>query len=97
MPGIIEDLYYGRIRPFEALNPSSPEYIAAEKRKSQREQAFITSLTPEQLSAYNDLIQAYTELTSVENVQAYTYGFQIAMRIAAESLPGDPPYPPQEL
>lgn len=95
MSGIIEDLYYGRIRPFEALDPSTPEYMSAERTKIKREEHFLASLTPAQQSEYNRIIDAYTELSSVENVQAYTYGFQTAMRIFWESFSGDLPCPPQ--
>ncbi len=97
MPSILEDLYYGRIRPFESLDPSTPEYEAAEEQKKTREAHFLAILTPAQQMEYNNVVEAYTQLATVENLQAYTYGFQTAARILWEAFSGDPPCPPQNI
>ena len=86
MPNIIEELWYGRLKPFEKCISASDDarelddYIARHKR------VLSEIMTDEQKAIFDKLMDCYEELSDINERSIFTYGFKLGAQLALETV-----------
>ena len=84
MKEILEELYFGRIRPFEKTMPQCLEYEELQEKASEKSRIFeekLDRLDPALRREYIQLTEAQTAADSYEYTQNFKIGFQLGARI----------------
>lgn len=85
---ILEDLYNGKIYPFESIVPQDKAYRTTNREISEMREYFAAKLSQEDKEKFkrlNDLIHQSTYMESYEN---FTYGFRLGVLIMCDVLAG---------
>ena len=86
MKSVLEELYYGNIRPFANRREVSEEkQKVLQKMEDYRNQLF-DSLTAEQKHLLEEYESCASEITSKTECEIFIDGFQLGMRLALELL-----------
>ncbi|MBQ3551507.1 MAG: hypothetical protein IJA41_11100 [Clostridia bacterium] len=86
MSNIIEDLWYGRLKPFEKCISASDDakelddYIARHKR------VLSEIMTDEQKAIFEKLMNCYEELSNINERLIFTYSFKLGAQLAVETV-----------
>lgn len=86
MRNLIEELWYGRLKPFEKCISASDDakelddYIARHKR------ALSENMTDEQKVVFEKLIDCYEELNDINERLIFTYGFKLGAQLVLETV-----------
>lgn len=86
MRSIIEELYYGNIVPTDRDVVKGGEYahlLHLLSRNSTELKDTLTEAQKEVFERYND---CYAEISDANEVTAFTIGFKIGLRLAAEAM-----------
>lgn len=86
MQHLIEQLYYGNVRPNENLKPAGAAYRANQDLACQLEETLRAELTPEQKSVYDAITEKRLATTCDEVAQAFVDGFKLAAGLMLEVL-----------
>lgn len=86
MESILEELYYGNIRPANRNVGRSEEYENIVKLIQQNESALSAGLTEEQKKLLEKLDDAVAEQSGMNEVSAFKVGFKLGLRLAIESF-----------
>ena len=81
MRNILEELYYGNIRPGEATFSKGEEYRKAANQIVSIEAALMSSLDEVGQELYRQLTFAQIACGSIENAQIYADGFRTGAKI----------------
>ncbi len=85
---ILEDLYYGNVRPWERpVKKESKEQNAVQLMVNNEEKLRMT-LTEQQKEMLEKYRDGYNELMSICEREAFTCGFTLATRIMVEVMQG---------
>lgn len=92
MESILEELYYGNIRPANRNVGQSEEYENILKVIKQNENALSETLDEGQKDLLEKLGDAVSEQGSMDEISAFKVGFKLGLRLAVESFlsGGDP-------
>ncbi|MBE6711354.1 MAG: hypothetical protein E7579_09580 [Ruminococcaceae bacterium] len=82
----LEDLFFGYNIPFEAPSLDPDEYHRLNEKIQESENPLWKSMNPEQKKLYNQYIDSCTELTSMQERDAFIRGFRLAVQFFLESL-----------
>lgn len=86
MKNIIEELWNGEINPQDTLVDNNPHYKELQHLQSRNKAELFEDLSEEQKEKLEKNCDTTLEMNSVSEREAFTAGFKIAMRLAAEAF-----------
>ena len=78
---IIEDLYYGRISPYEMSISATPEYQKLKALADRNEDSLRESLSDEQKELLDKLIESVTDISSISERDMFIAGFRLGLKL----------------
>lgn len=79
METVLEELYNGRIIPFEQQR--SKRFQEARRQLREKEDAFRSKLEDDLVDELHDLLAEYTRLLSIDMEEDFVNGFKLGSRI----------------
>ena len=86
MKSVLEELYYGNIRPFANRREISEEKQKVLQKMEDYRNQLLDSLTAEQKHLLEEYESCASEITSKTECEIFIDGFQLGMRLALELL-----------
>ena len=83
---IIEDLYYGRISPYEMNISAAPEYQKLKALADRKEDLLRKSLSDEQREMLEKLIETVTDISSISERDMFIAGFRLGMKLMIDVM-----------
>ena len=83
---ILENLWYGNIRPVEEFVDGNAEYRSLLRLVGNNREKLEATLSPEQAELFEKFYTAVNELNSTAEVQAFSYGFRLGAQLMTESV-----------
>ena len=83
---IIEDLYYGRISPYEMSISATPECQKLKALADRNEDLLRESLSDEQKLLLDKLIESVTDISSISERDMFIAGFRLGMKLMIDVL-----------
>ena len=83
---MIDELWDGEISPQDTLISDNQEYRELQHRQSQNKAELLEALSDEQKELLEKFCATEIELNGISEREAFTAGFKIAMRLAAEAF-----------
>ena len=83
---IIEDLYYGRISPYEMSISAAPEYQKLRALADRNEDLLRDSLSYEQKLLLDKLIESVTDISSISERDMFIAGFRLGMKLMMDVM-----------
>ena len=76
---ILENLWYGNIRPVEQFVEGNAEYRSLLRLVGNNREKFEATLSPEQAELFEKYYTSVNEMDSISEAAAFTYGFTLAV------------------
>lgn len=86
MKSLLEELYYGNIRPFADRRDVSEEKRKVLQKMEDYRDRLLDSLSAEQKHLLEEYESCASEITSQTECEIFIGGFQLGMRLALELL-----------
>ena len=86
---VLEDLWYGNIRPIENFIEGNSEYKGLLRLVSKNRDTLENELTNKQLELLEKYTASVNKMNSISETAAFQYGFSLGVRIMIESLSFD--------
>ena len=83
---IIEDLYYGRISPYEMNISATPECQKLKALADRNEDLLRDSLSHEQKGLLDKLIESVTDISSISERDMFIAGFRLGMKLMIDVM-----------
>ena len=83
---IIEDLYYGRISPYEMNISATPEYQKLKTLADRNQDLLRESLSDEQKELLEKLIETVTDISSISERDMFIAGFRLGMKLMMDVM-----------
>ena len=83
---IIEDLYYGRIAPYEMNISATTEYQKLKALADRNEDLLRQTLSDEQKELLEKLIEFVTDISSISERDMFTNGFRLDMKLMIDVM-----------
>ena len=83
---IIEDLYYGRISPYEMSISTTPEYQKLKAFADRNEDLLRESLSDEQKERLENLIETVTDISSISERDMFINGFRLGIKLMIDVM-----------
>ena len=83
---IIEDLYYGRIAPYEMSISATPEYQKLKVLADRNEDLLRESLSDEQKELLEKLIETVTDISSISERDMFINGFRLGVKLMIDIM-----------
>ena len=83
---IIEDLYYGRISPYEMSISATPEYQKLKALADRNEDLLRESLSDKQKELLEKLIETVTDISSISERDMFIAGFRLGMKLMIDVM-----------
>ena len=83
---IIEDLYYGRISPYEMSISATPEYQKLKALADRNEDLLRESLSDEQKELLEKLIENVTDISSILERDMFISGFRLGVKLMIDVM-----------
>ena len=83
---IIEDLYYGRISPYEMSISASSEYQKLKALADRNEDLLRDSLSHEQKELLDKLIESVTDISSISERDMFIAGFRLGVKLMMDVM-----------
>ena len=83
---IIEDLYYGRISPYEMNISATPEYQKLKALADRNEDLLRESLSDEQKELLEKVIETVTDISSISERDMFINGFRLGMKLMMDVM-----------
>ncbi len=88
---ILDELWLGDIRPFEAKIYDTPEMNEVRERLTQCQESLEASMTEEQKHAFTQYENNWCELEALSLEALFTYAFRLGARIMMDVLRDEHP------
>lgn len=88
MPTILEELYYGRLRPDETIVPRDPAYDRINEKIFDAVDACRRSLTEAQFRQLEEVLDLMGESESIHQLAVFMYGFKMGAGLMMEVSAG---------
>ena len=85
----IQDLYYGRISPYEMSISTAPEYQKLKALADKNEDLLRETLSDEQKELLQKLIECITDVSSISERDMFITGFQLGMKLMIDVMKDD--------
>ena len=82
---ILENLWYGNIRPVEEFVDGNAEYRNLLRLVGNNREKLEATLSPEQAELFEKFYNAVNEMNSTAEVEAFSYGFRLGASLMNES------------
>ena len=82
----IQDLYYGRISPYEMSISTAPEYQKLKALADRNEDLLRESLSDEQKELLDKLIESFTDISSILERDMFIEGFRLGMKLMIDLM-----------
>ena len=82
----IQDLYYGRISPYEMNISATPEYQKLKALADRNEDLLRESLSDEQRELLEKLIETVTDISSISERDMFIAGFRLGMKLMMDVM-----------
>ena len=82
---ILENLWYGNIRPVEQFVDGNAEYRSLLRLVGNNREKLAATLSPEQAELFEKFYTAVNKMNSTAEVAAFSYGFRLGVRLMTES------------
>ena len=86
---IIEDLYYGRIAPYEMNISATTEYQKLKALADRNEDLLRESLSDEQEELLDKLIETVTDISSISERDMFIAGFRLGVKLMMDVMKGE--------
>lgn len=83
---VLEDLWYGNIRPIENFVDGNMEYKSLLRLVSKNREILESELSPKQLDLLEKYNLSVNEMNAVFETAAFQYGFSLGVRLMIGSL-----------
>ncbi len=88
MKPFLEELFYGRIYPFEGIVPQDPEYRPLNQKISGIKKTLQARLSVEDYKALEGLLDLGCDSGVMETYASFEYGFKLGALVMLEVLGG---------
>ena len=85
---VLEDLWYGNIDPHEAILTGSKRYKHLLSIMARNRNELNETLTEKQAEILEKYDEAVNEMHSLSEVEAFSYGFRLGVRLMIEANEG---------
>ncbi|WP_178023819.1 DUF6809 family protein [uncultured Paenibacillus sp.] len=85
MSSLLEQLYFGEIRPEEKIIPKNPEYKLLNVEISNFKEKLITSLTEDEVELLEKIYDLLGKSSSIYSTEVFIYGFKMGVQIVTEA------------
>ena len=82
----IQDLYYGRISPYEMSISTAPEYQKLKALADKNEDLLRETLSDEQKELLEKLIECITDISSISERDMFITGFQLGVKLMIDVM-----------
>ena len=82
----IQDLYYGRISPYEMSISTAPEYQKLKALADKNEDLLRETLSDEQKELLDKLIESVTDISSISERDMFITGFQLGVKLMIDVM-----------
>ena len=82
----IQDLYYGRISPYEMSISTAPEYQKLKSLANRNEDLLRTTLSDEQKELLEKLTESITDISSISERDMFIAGFRLGMKLMIDVM-----------
>ena len=82
---ILENLWYGNIRPVEQFVDGNAEYRSLLRLVGNNREKLEATLSSEQAELFEKFYTAVNEMNSTAEVEAFSYGFRLGASLMNES------------
>ena len=82
----IEDLYYGRISPYEMSISAAPEYQKLKALADRNEDLLRDPLSHEEKELLEKLIETVTDISSISERDMFINGFRIGIKLMIDVM-----------
>ena len=82
----IQNLYYGRISPYEMSISTAPEYQKLKALADRNEDLLKETLSDEQKELLDKLIESMTDISSISERDMFIAGFRLGMRLMIDVM-----------
>ena len=83
---VLEDLWYGNIRPVENFVDGNTEYKGLLRLVSKNREILESELSPKQLDLFEKCNLSVNEMNAVSETAAFQHGFSLGVRLMMESV-----------
>ena len=85
----IQDLYYGRISPYEMSISATPEYQKLKALATQNEDLLRETLSDQQKELLEKLTECITDISSISERDMFITGFRLGMKLMIDVMKDD--------
>ena len=85
----IQDLYYGRISPYEISISTTPEYQKLKALANKNEDLLRETLSDEQKELLEKLIECITDISSISERDMFIAGFRLGVKLMIDVMKND--------
>ena len=82
----IQDLYYGRISPYEMSISTAPEYQKLKALADKNEDLLKEKLSDEQKKLLEKLTECITDISSISERDMFIAGFRLGMKLMIDVM-----------
>ena len=82
----IQDLYYGRISPYEMSISATPEYQKLKTLADKNEDLLKETLSDEQKELLDKLTECITDISSISERDMFIVGFRLGMKLMIDVM-----------
>ena len=82
----IQDLYYGRISPYEMSISTAPEYQKLKALADKNEDLLRETLSDEQKELLEKLTECITDISSISERDMFINGFRLGMKLMIDVM-----------
>ena len=82
----IQDLYYGRVSPYEMSISTVPEYQKLKALADRNEDSLRESHSDEQKELLDKLIESVTDISSISERDMFIAGFRLGMKLMIDVM-----------
>ena len=86
MRNILHDLYYGKIIPCERRGDKSERLLEIVQQIGEEEKYFASKMSPDDYARFEKLSKLYSELSDLEEFDAFSYSFALGAFMMQEML-----------
>ena len=83
---VLEDLWYGNIRPIENFVGGNTEYKGLLRLMSKNRESLENELSPKQLELLEKYNTSVNEMNATSEVAAFQCGFSLGVQLMCESI-----------
>ena len=83
---VLEDLWYGNIRPIENFIEGNTEYKGLLRLVSKNREVLENELSSKQLDLFEKYNLSVNEMNAISETAAFQYGFSLGVRLMMESI-----------